>query len=412
MNLTPEQKLICIRVVNVFETGSIIGDYGNISIYKDGPGGMRQITFGRSQTTEYGNLAELVQMYASAGGEYSASLAPYVSKIGKTPLVDNASFKSLLQKAGREDPVMQSTQDAFFDKRYFNPAIKWAEEHGFILPLSALVIYDSFIHSGGILDFLRNAFPEKVPSAGGTEKTWISKYVQARAHWLATSSKTILHATVYRTQCFSAEINRGNWDLKQLPIFAHGVRVDDAPTAGAAKPTSAPVATVAPSQISLSSVTPTSNPVPKEPSMTAITASMPVASGSIGSFFVNLLNSSQLQSLGRTFAKVGGLLLVYKYGIDPTNLASIVGGVVAAGGVLSSIKAHANAPASQATPNIPIADVVSSAVQSAAQAAVSAVLTSLLPAQSVSNGPSSLTEGTTPANPTLPGNPTPQVAAS
>ena len=74
MNLTAQQKRICEQVVNVFETGSTDGDYSNISIYNDGPNDIRQITYGRSQTTEYGNLDELVDLYASRNGLFSDKL--------------------------------------------------------------------------------------------------------------------------------------------------------------------------------------------------------------------------------------------------------------------------------------------------------------------------------------------------
>ena len=63
MNLTPQQKSICEHIINVFETGSVAGDYSAIALFADGPHGERQVTYGRSQTTEYGNLRELVQMY-------------------------------------------------------------------------------------------------------------------------------------------------------------------------------------------------------------------------------------------------------------------------------------------------------------------------------------------------------------
>ena len=227
MNVTPSQKLICERIINVFETGSISGDYGNISIYPDGPNRIRQITYGRSQTTEYSHLRELVQMYADASGKYSEDLRPYVPLIGRTALVNNDTFKGLLRRAGREDTVMAQTQDVFFDRAYFQPALKWATEHGFTQALSMLVIYDSFIHSGGILDFLRSRFREQLPVNGGDEKSWVTEYVDARNNWLATNSRQVLRPTVYRTQCFAREITRGNWDLSQLPIIAHGVRVDD-----------------------------------------------------------------------------------------------------------------------------------------------------------------------------------------
>jgi len=225
MNLTPDQKRICEQVINVFETGSPQGIYSAIAVLKDGPHKMRQVTYGRSQTTEYGNLHELLEMYVASGGSYAGQLQPYIEKIGVTPLADDSQFKQLLRDAGKKDPVMRQTQDTFFDKRYFQPAMRWGDDNGFTLPLSALVIYDSFIHSGSILPFLRKRFPEMPPAKGGDEKRWISQYVDARHQWLATADNVVLHQTIYRTACFKNEIARGNWDLAQLPIKAHGVDV-------------------------------------------------------------------------------------------------------------------------------------------------------------------------------------------
>jgi len=227
MKLTSGQRLICDRVINVFETGTIKGKYGAISIYRDGPNLIRQVTYGRSQTTEYGNLRQLVDMYAKAGGIYSNDLKSYVPLIGNTALVDNEPFKDLLRKAGNEDPIMRATQDRFFDQVYFQPAEKWADANGFTLPLSMLVIYDSFIHSGRILDFLRARFAEMPPSRGGDEKRWISQYADARHKWLSTHSRSDLRASSYRTKDLVREIARGNWGLSNLPVIANGTPVDD-----------------------------------------------------------------------------------------------------------------------------------------------------------------------------------------
>lgn len=228
MILTPVQKSICERVLNTFETGTPDGDYANISIYHDGPHNIRQVTYGRSQTTEYGNLKDLVARYVNAGGQFSASLKPFVPLIEHTPLVDNDAFKALLRRAGGEDPVMKTVQDQFFDERYFAPALKWANDLGFQEPLSMLVIYDSFIHSGRIHPFLRSRFPELPPASGGNERIWISQYVGVRHEWLAHHSNPVLHPTVYRTKCFRLEIERGNWDLSQVPINANGTPVGPA----------------------------------------------------------------------------------------------------------------------------------------------------------------------------------------
>jgi chitosanase len=151
-----------------------------------------------------------------------------------TPLVDNKEFKQCLRDAGRKDSVMRRIQDEFFDKRYFQSAMSWADTNGFTLLLSALVIYDSFVHSGGILEFLRKRFPEVPPAKGGDEKTWIEQYVDARHDWLANHPKKILQATVYRTECFKREIARSNWDLSQVPIDANGVDVSGEPSRSAA----------------------------------------------------------------------------------------------------------------------------------------------------------------------------------
>jgi len=225
MNLTDQQKRICEQVINVFETGSVQGDYSSISIFPDGPGKIRQVTYGRSQTTEYGNLDELIQMYVDANGTHSEELRTYLEKIGVTALVDDNKFKRLLRDAGKNDPKMRQIQDEFFDQRYFQPAMAWADQNGFKLPLSALVVYDSFIHSGSIPEFLRKRFAERPPAKGGNEKNWVEQYVETRSKWLANHSNAVLHPTVYRTKCFKQQISKGNWDLSQLPIKANGVNV-------------------------------------------------------------------------------------------------------------------------------------------------------------------------------------------
>ncbi|NVN96625.1 MAG: peptidoglycan-binding protein, partial [Bacteroidetes bacterium] len=95
MELTSNQKSIVERVINCFETGIPEGKYGQITIYADGPHNIKQITYGRSQTTEYGNLRQLIQLYVSANGIYSSDLLPYAEKVGSIPLVDDVNFKTL-----------------------------------------------------------------------------------------------------------------------------------------------------------------------------------------------------------------------------------------------------------------------------------------------------------------------------
>lgn len=225
MILNDQQKRICEQVINAFESSTAAGKYGLISIMDDGPHNVKQVSYGRSQTTEYGNLEELLQMYVNENGIYSDELIPYLPKIGVVPLVNDSVFKKLLSDAGIKDPIMRQVQDQFFDLRYFQPAMGWMDDNGFSLPLSALVIYDSYIHSGSIMMWLRKRFPESSPRNGGDEKTWISQYVEARHGWLTNHSSQLLRNTVYRTNCLKSEIARNNWSLDFLPIRAHGVDI-------------------------------------------------------------------------------------------------------------------------------------------------------------------------------------------
>lgn len=219
--ITQEIKNKIMQVVNVFETGTPEGRYDLIAIFPDGRNSSRQITYGRSQTTEQGNLRNLLQRYIASNGVFAAAFQEYLPKVGSVPLVNNKGFKDLLKKSAQEDPIMRQAQDETFEILYFQPALHFFNGEQFALPLSLLVIYDSYIHSGSIPGFLRTRFPERTPLRGGDEKGWIAAYTKVRKQWLATHSRKILHPTVYRTNCFLNEMDRGNWMLDQ-PVTTQG----------------------------------------------------------------------------------------------------------------------------------------------------------------------------------------------
>jgi chitosanase len=231
MTVTPAQKTLIEDIVNVFETGSPQGDYGEVCTYCDGKNGSRQITYGRSQTTEQGNLQDLIIAYCKNGGRLKSQFAHFIPEIGDVPLWDDEDFVLLLREAA-SDPVMRSTEDEFFDSDYFTPALKWATAYGFTLPLSQLAIYDSFIQSGRVLDFLRGRFQELPPLQGGDEKVWIKEYTFVRSEWLRTyndpsapAKSALLRKTVYRTGDIMRAVVGGNWDLAQSPFMANGTPI-------------------------------------------------------------------------------------------------------------------------------------------------------------------------------------------
>ena len=221
MNIDPAISVKIHHVIDVFETGHVNPDYAAHVIQDDGPGGCTQITYGKLQTTEYGNLAELVQSYVDNGGKYADALRPFIPMIGKQSLAKNQTFVSTLIAAG-SDPVMGRTQETFFDKRYWAPMSAFADANGFTLNLSILVLFDSYIQSGSILHEIRNTFPESVPaSGGGDEKAWVTAYVNARKSFIANHPNPLVRETVYRMNTMLTILAENDWDLK-LPIKACG----------------------------------------------------------------------------------------------------------------------------------------------------------------------------------------------
>jgi chitosanase len=229
-SITPVVKKKVMQVVNAFETGSAQGNYNALVKYKDykDPATntlMVQVTFGRSQTTEFGHLKALIQDYVNSGGVYANTFSPYLNRIGQQPsLATDNVFCTALIEAGKNDPLMKKCQDDLFEVKFYQPAYNWFTTKGFTFPLSMLVIYDSTIHSGSILSFLCKRFSTAFPVYGGNEKEWITNYVNARNNWLATNSNPLLQKTVYRTGCLLSQVKNNNWDLVQ-PISANGVSI-------------------------------------------------------------------------------------------------------------------------------------------------------------------------------------------
>lgn len=215
--ITKQIKQKIQSIVSVFETSSLRPRYDVLVVLNDGPGGSFQITYGKHQATESGSLKTLLQMYCARQGRYAHVLKSYLPLVGRRPLHQNLAFKQLLKAAGK-DSVMQIVQDEFFDKHYWVPAERFFHENGFVLPLSMLVIYDSYIHSGGVPAWLRDDFREVPPARGGSEKKWIMAYVGTRDYWLEHHPSKTLRGTDYRTDTFLECIEEGNWTL-QAPVI-------------------------------------------------------------------------------------------------------------------------------------------------------------------------------------------------
>lgn len=219
-NLTSTQARTVEAIVNLFETGQVLGDYGQVTLLAGDTG---HLTFGRSQTTlGSGNLHRLLQRYCdNAGARFGRRLAAFLPQVAArdTALDANARLHNLL-RATADDPVMRDVQNQFFDDVYFRPAMKAAERVGLAMPLGMAVVYDSFVH--GSWTRIRDRV-EGTPASLG-EMAWVTDYVTTRRNWLATHPRSDLRATVYRMDVFLRLIELGAWGL-DLPLVVRGAEI-------------------------------------------------------------------------------------------------------------------------------------------------------------------------------------------
>jgi chitosanase len=221
--ITATQAATAKAIVNLFETGEVLGLYGSVTVL-DGDSG--HLSFGRSQASlGSGNLALLLQQYcANHGARFADRLAPFLRRlVAHDESLDNDQTVKNLLRASADDPVMRDTQDAFFDAKYWQPALRAAHELGLRSSLAAAVVYDSFIQ--GSWTPLRDQTLESAgtPAVKG-EAGWISAYVATRRQWLASSDREVLRSTVYRMDALQRLIDQGFWGLA-LPLAVRGKEI-------------------------------------------------------------------------------------------------------------------------------------------------------------------------------------------
>jgi chitosanase len=220
------QQTTARAIVNVFETGRILGNYSAVAVLKGDSG---HLSYGRSQAAlGSGILFQLLDGYCQKqSAKYAAQLQPYLPRFKNMDFTldgDNA-LKTLLKLAASDDPVMRLTQDQFFDSRYLAPACGDAAALGVVEPLGAAVIYDSRIQGGWSLLKKRIG-----PVTSRGSKDWAQRYIALRKEWL-NSLAPPLPSTVYRMDAFDSLMKLGNWSL-DLPVTVHNVAITAEALAG------------------------------------------------------------------------------------------------------------------------------------------------------------------------------------
>lgn len=216
---TATQASAAKAIVNLFETGQVLGDYGAVTVL---PGDTGHLTYGRSQTTlGSGNLAVLIDRYCTQpGARFGARLRDWRASLkARDKALDRDQQLHNLLRACADDPVMRDVQDRFFDDAYWQPAVRAAARLGIRLPLGVAIVYDSWVHGswGAMRD--RTDRGGTVQQSG--EKEWLERYVDTRRDWLATHPNLLLRKTVYRMDAFRGLMDQGYWGL-ELPLVVRG----------------------------------------------------------------------------------------------------------------------------------------------------------------------------------------------
>lgn len=221
MPLTSLQKKTAQAIVNIFETGRVLGDYGAVAVIAGDTG---HLSYGRSQATlSGGGLFALLKEYcASAGAQMADEFRPLLPRFAAKDLTldTDTAVHALLREAGK-DPAMREAQDRFFDKGYWQPAVAAAEKLSLTTALATSVVYDGHVH--GSFRIIRDRVNKATP--GLPEKKWIAAYVAARKAWLL-AGKGALPGTVYRMDEFSRLIAEEKWELP-LPLVVRKVKIDE-----------------------------------------------------------------------------------------------------------------------------------------------------------------------------------------
>jgi chitosanase len=195
---------------------------------RDGdPNRRLQVTLG-IQFDEAGDLPKLLKSYCAQNGQFAVQISPYLSKLNTgndtaTVLSQSQRFHDLLRNAGA-DPVMQRLQIEMFKATSWDPALRWAKTRGFSLPLSFLIVADSFLQSNQMLSRLTQRVRVPLPVTGqADEKDWVTGYTKIRNAWLKAAGGAMA-ASSYRTECYLRLIAGGFWDLTS-DVVMNGTRI-------------------------------------------------------------------------------------------------------------------------------------------------------------------------------------------
>jgi chitosanase len=205
--MEPIKRLLAQAIIQLFETSHLDNptSYGKVTNVEGDAGGL---SYGKSQASlNSGNLYFLLKDYVDKQGVQAAAIAPFLPRLlAKDSTVGSDSKLVIALRLAGGDVIMKRTQDDFFDRAFWLPAVEWCRKRGFVEPLTHAVVYDGWIHGffGGIVKRVNANLPER---------EWVESYIKERRAWLAGQSEP-LNNCVYRMDTFMALTSAGNWGLE------------------------------------------------------------------------------------------------------------------------------------------------------------------------------------------------------
>lgn len=201
-------------VLCVFETSSKTPRYGSLATLPDGPGGVRQITWGYHQGTDASNTVdEILEAFVAEPGDatnlaaQAAAVLPKFRSNNPTimrRLADDGAVKQLLRDIAKT-PAGQAAQRSVFQRRYMEPAIHAWLGSGWRTTLALVTVVDGMTH--GSWGRIRDLVSPKL-----NEQHWIESYLLRRAAWLHGRGLPLSN-TACRPEALLRLARQGNWNL-------------------------------------------------------------------------------------------------------------------------------------------------------------------------------------------------------
>lgn len=205
-------------ILCIFETSSKLPKYSTVATLNDGPGGVKQITWGYHQGTDASNTVdEILEAFVDIPSndadvldaqKWALRILPEFRS--NTPatmrrLASDNKVKVMLGVIGAM-PEGQQAQRLVFRRKYMQPAIDACVGSGWVEPLSMVAVLDGMTH--GSWGRIRDLVSPKL-----SEKHWIESYLLKRNKWLRLHPTQVLRNTACRSGALLRLVDEGNWGL-------------------------------------------------------------------------------------------------------------------------------------------------------------------------------------------------------